>query len=229
MKLVIAFFFSGMLLVPAVAQQNPGAHDTGSAVTRSHPLQSGDGEIRSSQMLALAGSPDGEAYPLATSDNNEGTITVDVWAPATSVEVRPSETEPGKLSPDFAVAALQAAFRMQSTERKIENSIRRGFPVGEFWIRTDIEGIDDSLMLAALSAKNDTDREALRQLRVQSGRLRLWSDWLIDANQKMDLGNYLTSSGALDNDERFQNTVTCTTFLVSMLASRSLGEDSSCR
>lgn len=228
MKSVIAFLIFGFLSVPLAARENQRDGSTPDIAISSQRQHPGNGEIRSSRISTKAESPDGDAYPPEPLDHHEGTIIVDVWSRATAV-TESSKAEPGELSPDFAVAALQVAFRMQTTERKLENSIRQGFPVGEFWIRNDIEGIDDSLILAALSARNDIDREALRQLRVQSGRLRLWSDWLIDANQKMELGNYLTSSGALDNDERFQNTVVCTKHLISMLAAGNLDEDVPCR
>jgi hypothetical protein len=153
----------------------------------------------------------------------EHTITVDVWSSA-----EPSQPEPVKMSPDFAVAGLNAAFKMENTERKIENSIRRGFPLGEFWIQDDLATIDDSLKLAELSATNDTDRQALRELEKQSTRLRLWSNWLIDQNRNLALTDYYISASKLDNDERFVNSVACTKFLVSMLSSRTLAENSSC-
>ena len=158
-----------------------------------------------------------------SSDNGEHTIVVNVWSKSGLEGPRP-----GQVSSTFARAGLNAAFRMQSTERKIENSIRMGFPLGEFWIQTDLDEIDDSLKLAAVSATNDADRQALQQLENESSRLRLWSEWLIDQNRRLALTEYYISSSTLDNDESFQNTVTCTNFLVSMLASRRLGEDNSC-
>jgi hypothetical protein len=104
-----------------------------------------------------------------------------------------------------------------------------GFPLGEFWIQTDLDAIDVSLMLAALAVANDADRQALQQLETQSHRLRAWCNWLIDQNRTQRLANYYISASPLDNDERFQNTVACTKFLRSMLASGRLEEaDRSC-
>jgi len=227
-RVMIALLINGMLLAPSGAQEKASVLTGSASATHTQRQQPSSTDLSSSQMLAPAGSPDGDAYPLGTSTYGEGTITIDVWSPATSLEVEPKEASPAKLSADFVVAALQTAFRMQATERRIENSIRRGFPVGEFWIQSDLAGIDDSLILAGLSAANDTDRLALQQLQEQSGRLRLWCEWLIDAKRNLALGDYLTSSWALDNDERFQNTVACSKFLVSMLASKRLGNDNSC-
>jgi hypothetical protein len=158
-----------------------------------------------------------------TRGTRQHTITVDVWSSA-----EPTQPEPVKVSPDFAAAGLTAAFKMEYTERQIENSLRRGFPLGEFWIQNDLDAIDDSLKMAQLSVSNDADRRALQELEKQSSRLRAWSNWLIDQNRKLALTEYYISSSTLDNDERFVNSVACTKFLVSMLASRTLAENNSC-
>ena len=158
-----------------------------------------------------------------SSDNGEHTIVVNVWSKS-----EPQGPEPVKVSSAFAAAGLNAAFKMELTERKIENSIRRGFPLGEFWIQNDLAEVEDALKLAALAVANDADQQALRELEKQSTRLRTWSDWLIDQNRNLALTEYYISSSTLDRDERFQNSVACTKFLVSMLTSRRLAEDNSC-
>jgi hypothetical protein len=106
-----------------------------------------------------------------------------------------------------------------------------GFPLGGgFWIQTDLDAIDDSLRMAALAATNEADRESLQQLQSETNRLREWCDWLIDQNRNLRLANYFISPATLDNDERYQNTVACNNFLMSMLASGRLKEeDHSCR
>ena len=157
------------------------------------------------------------------SSDQEHTIVVDVWSKS-----EPDAQEPVRVSSVFAVAGLNAAFKMELTERKIENSIRRGFPLGEFWIQNDLAEVDDALKLSTLSVANDADQQALRELEKQSTRLRTWSDWLIDQNRLLALTEYYISSSTLDRDERFQNSVACTKFLVSMLTSRRLAENNSC-
>ena len=158
-----------------------------------------------------------------SSDSSEHTIVVNVWSKSA-----PREPEPVKMSSTFAAAGLNAAFKMELTERKIENSIRRGFPLGEFWIQNDLAEVDDALKLAALSAANDADQQALQELEKQCTRLRTWRDWLIDQNRHLALTEYYISSSTLDNDEQFQNSVACTKFLVSMLSSRTLAQANSC-
>jgi hypothetical protein len=175
------------------------------------------------------GSRDGQGYPQSSSNHAAWTIRVDVSSSATSVDPKPKEADPAALSTGFAVAALNAASRLKFTERRITNSIKMGFPLGEFWIQTDLDSIDDSIAQAAVSATNEADRQGLQQLETQTQRLRLWSDWLIKQNRQQRLAEYYISASPLDNDERFQNTVTCTNFLISMLAGGRLAENSSCQ
>ena len=175
------------------------------------------------------GSRDGQGYPQRSSDHDAWTVRVDVWSSATSVDAKPKEADPATLSRGFAGAALNAATSLKFTERRIANSIKMGFPLGEFWIQTDFDSIDDSLRLAALSASNDADRQALQQLETQTQHLRLWSDWLIQQRKELRLADYYISPSPLDNDERFLNTVACTNFLMSMLAGGRLAENSSCQ
>jgi hypothetical protein len=58
-------------------------------------------------------------------------------------------------------------------------------PLGEFWIQNDLVEVEDALKLAARSAANDADQQALQELQKQSTRLRTWSDWLIDQNRHL--------------------------------------------
>ena len=160
-------------------------------------------------------------HSKSATNRDDGTVVVDVWS---------SEEPPQKLSQGFASAGLMAASRMQNTERRMEQSIKRGFPLGEFWIRLDFDAIDDSLRQASLTVRNDADRTALQQLQGQTERLRAWSDWLIGQNRELRLANYYISPATLDNDEQFQGSVTCTNYLLSMLASGQVQEeDRSCR
>jgi len=173
------------------------------------------------------GSRDAQGNPKGSS-NGTWTMKIDVWSTAASADANPKKEDPATLSRKFAGTALSAATKLKSTERRIANSIKMGFPLGEFWIETDFESIDDSLRLAALSSKNDADRQALHQLEIQSQHLRLWSDWLIEQRRELRLAEYYISASPLDNDERFQSAVACTNFLMSMLASGRLAENSSC-
>ena len=193
-------------------------------------------------LATIAGAQTGEqvsATPRAspsnltegTAENGEHTIVVDVWSSAVQTPTEAKKTDPAKLSRPFAVAASEAAGRLQFTERRITNSIRMGFPLGGgFWIQTDLDAIEDSLRLAALSATNDADQQVLQQLQTQTDRLRGWCNWLIEQNRSLRLASYFISPDPLNNDEEYQNTVTCTRFLLSMVSrGRLQEEDRSCR
>ncbi|MGB8769742.1 MAG: hypothetical protein WCC92_09010 [Candidatus Korobacteraceae bacterium] len=226
-RLMIVLSITGMLLGSVNAQESSSVQNSNRAMAPVQQQPHGK-PIRPPQTQVPPESRDAEGHPQPSSANAGDTIVINVWSSAKSVGGPANEMERKQLSTDFAASALTAACRMQSTERKIENSIRRGFPLGEFWIQSDLEGVDDSLRLAALSVTNDADRQALQQLEGQNSRLQAWTDWLMDANRKMQLGDYYMSASALDNDTRFQSGVACTKFLVSMLASRRLADDNSC-
>jgi hypothetical protein len=216
-----------VLVLCTGAQENGNAQSTDSVTPRSQEKLPSSSMTRPTETQVPPASHDAQSHSEPDS-KSAATIAVDVWSSATSTPAESGETQSAKLTADFAGAALNAAFKMELTERKMENSIRRGFPLGEFWIQNDLDEIDDSLQLAALSVANDADRIALQQLQNQSARLRHWSDWLIKQNRNLALTEYYISSSTLDKDERFQNSVACTKFLVAMLTSRTLAEGDSC-
>ena len=171
-----------------------------------------------------------QTYSPKPATKDPGTITVEVWSSAASPQDQAPEEQNVKLSPGFALAGLTAASRMQNTEQRMEQTIKRGFPLGEFWIRLDFNTIDESMRVASLSVRNGADRQALLELQSQVDRLRLWSDWLIEQNRELRLADYYISPSKLDNDEQFQGSISCTNSLLSMMASGELQEeDRSCR
>jgi hypothetical protein len=181
----------------------------------------------------VAAPPTAAPSTVTVPDNDKAgdKIVVDVWSAALPSAAAQKETDPAKLSPSFAATALGAASRIQFTQSRITNSIRMGFPLGGgFWIRTDLDAIDESLRVATLTATNEADRQTLWQLQNQTDRLRVWCEWLIDQNRNLRLANYFISPEPLDNDENYQNIATCTRFLLSMVATGRLEQvDRSCR
>ena len=149
---MIAFLIAGLLAISVGAQEN-SAQTPNSVVAQQHSrAESSHSKAQPSQE-----EPGAKGHPHETSDSGEDTISVDGWSSATSSAAESTEAEPVKVSPDFGASGLTATFRMELTERKIANSIRRGFPLGEFWIHNDLDEIDDSLKLAALSVTNDAE------------------------------------------------------------------------
>lgn len=228
-RLTFLLLFIGPLLTSSGAQDNGSGQSTKNVIAPSLQGQSSATNIPLTQ-ARVQPFHNIKAHAQAGSDNGKKTIVVNVWSRAAVEEAPTNETDPAQLSPAFAVAASKAASSLQFTEGRIENSIRMGFPLGRgFWIRTDFDAIDDSLTVASLSARSDSDWQALRLLQDQTNRLRTWCDWLMDQNRNLRLADYFVSPEPLDNDEQFQNTLVCTRFLTSMLARGKFAEDSSCR
>lgn len=221
-RLTIALLMISMLPISAVAEGKRSAQTAKSVIARSSRQQPSSTASRPAQTQVPPESRDAKADPQHSSDNGQQTIVVDVWSSA-------EEADPVKLSSGFAASALNAAYRMQSAGRRLEEVIRKSYPLSEYLIQVDLDSIDESLRLATVSATNDADRRALQQLESQNHRFRLLSDWLIEQNRNLGLANYYMSASALDRDERFQTAVACNKFLVSMLASGRLSEDNSCR
>jgi len=209
---------AGLLELSAAAEPNICTQSANGVSTQSACRTPG---ATQSSLASTQAAPSSRDSNQSGSNSDDGTVVVNVWS---------SEEAAQKLSTSFAVAGLTAASRMQNTERRMEQSIKRGFPLGEFWIQLDFDEIDNSLRAASLSSRNDADREALQQLQSEADRLRLWSNWLIEQNRELRLADYYISPAVLDNDEQFQGSVACTNFLLSMMASGQLQEeDRSCR
>ncbi len=217
---VIAFLISGLMMISASARENSGKI-TNDGVRSSREQSST--QTPTAQAQVRSGSPVQAGEPQQSDDNDAGRLVVNVWRAAPQDDVHTDA-----LSPDFTRAALSTAFRMRSTQRTLEDCIKKRYPLNELWIHSELDSIDESLKLASLSATNDADREALQQLENEHNRLQLWTDWLIDAKKNLRLADYYMSDKKLDNDEQFQSSLACTSFLVSMLSSRRLAEGYAC-
>jgi len=151
--------------------------------------------------------------------NGEGTIVVDVWAAA----------EPDALSRSFAGLALTAAAQIRDWQLHLAFTFRSGYPLSEFWIASDRDHAEDALQMARLAAKGEADQAALVQLVKLFGNVQAWIDARVEDMRNLRLANYYMSASAMDNDESFQRNLSCTTSLISMLASGRLAEETTCR
>lgn len=168
--------------------------------------------------------------PLASaqSANREDTIVVNVWAAEhdSAVSAQPAKTV---LSRDFAASALRASAKIRNWQLHLAYALKSGYPLSAFWIDSDRGQAADALQLAGLAAKEEADRAALVQLVDLFGKVQSWSDARLEDKRNMRLANYRMSASALDNDESFQNIVSCTSSLMSMLANGRLAEETTCR
>ena len=134
------------------------------------------------------------------------------------------------LSRDFATSALTAAAQIMDWEMHLAYTLKNGYPLSEYWIAADRDQAADALELAVSAAKRKADRAALMQLANLFGIVQSWSDARLEDKRNLRLANYYyMSASALDNDELFQNAVSCTSSLIAMLASAKLTEETTCR
>ncbi len=168
--------------------------------------------------------------PLASaqSDNREGTVVVNVWAAERDSTVSAQAAEPA-LSRDFAASALRAAAKIRNWQLHFAYALKSGYPLSSYRIASDRGQAADALQLAVFAAKGQADRAALVQLVNLFGNVQSWSDARLEDERNLRLANYRMSASALDNNESFQNTVSCTNSLMSMLAYERLAEETTCR
>lgn len=221
--LMIACVITGVLVVSVHAQAKDKVHTTNSVIAKKWSSGKDTRPVRTE----VSPSQNEKGYPQWSNDTREQSFVAGPCAK--SVADSPENADPDKLSAGFASAALATASRMRSAERRLEFAMKKGYPLCEFCVQAELDLIDGSLTLASTSATNDADRQALQQLESHNRQLRLWSDWLVTANRNLRTANFYMSASALDNDEGFQHAVACTDFLISMLASRRLAQDYSCR
>jgi len=154
----------------------------------------------------------------AQSDNREDRIVVNVWA----------GPEGAVLSRNFATSALKAAAQIRDWQRDLAYTFRIHYPLSEDWIAEDRDRAAEALQLATAAAKGDADEAALGELVTLFESMRSWCDARVKDNRNLELGNYYMSSSALDNDEVFQDALTCSKSLTSMLAKRRFVEETAC-
>jgi hypothetical protein len=148
-----------------------------------------------------------------------------------AVTVSPAGNGPDEqqLSQDFAAAGLRATTLLREWQQSIASTIRVGLLPCESCIAADRNQAGDAMRTATLLAANDADAAALQELLNLSQALQQWSDALVEDSKNAELGRYYTSPTALGDDPLFQKGAKCASFLIPMLASERLEEDSSCQ
>lgn len=146
-------------------------------------------------------------------------------APAT---VSPDQTDQSSMSHDFMKAGVEAITLMREWGSPLVYAIENGYNVTDNWVAGYRDKAADGLRIASLAAKTSADRNALQLLTNEFEALRDWSNKLVQAHKKMDVGKYALSRGALKNEPESQKIITCGHFLALMLAGGSFQDDASC-
>lgn len=168
------------------------------------------------------------SVPHRNNHNREDTIVV-CWPEADPDSAVSGQADRASLSREFAAPALRAASEIRDWQLHLAYTLKMGLPLSEFWIASDRDRAADALQLAVLAPEGEADRAALMQLVNLFENAQRWSDARLEDKRNARLGNYCTSPSALDEDESFQNNVSCANSLISTLASGRLDEETTCR
>lgn len=141
---------------------------------------------------------------------------------------QPDQVDESKLTHDFMKAGIEAISLMREWASPLAYAVENGYNVTDSWVAGYREKAADGLRRASVAAKTDADHNALQLLTNEFEALREWSNKLVQAHNKMDVGKYSLSPGALRNEPESQKMITCGQFLASMLAGGSFQEDASC-
>jgi hypothetical protein len=132
------------------------------------------------------------------------------------------------LSREFMKAGIETLAQMREWASTLGYAIQNGYGVTDSWVADYREQANSSLRLASAAASTDSDRSALQLLTHEFDAVSAWSNQLVEAKKRMDVGKYATSPGALREDPASQKIIACGRFLATMIASSEYRDDPSC-
>jgi hypothetical protein len=151
--------------------------------------------------------------------DNQITLTVPASASGTAGQQSP----PG-FSKEFLSAAIESIAEIREWRVGIATAIENSISVTDSWVSGFQRQASDSLRQASVAAVTATDRAALQLLTNEYNNMRTWSDQLIDARKTLQ---YM-SADQMSSDPLFQQVLTCSHSLASMVASGQFQDDPSC-
>ena len=151
--------------------------------------------------------------------DNQITLTVPPSASGTAGQQSP----PG-FSKEFLSAAIESIAEIREWRVGIATAIQNSISVTDSWVSAFQRQANDSLRQASVAAVTATDRTALQLLTNEYNNMRTWSDQLIAARKTLQY----TSPDDMNSDPLFQQVLTCSHSLASMVASGQFQDDPSC-
>ena len=156
-------------------------------------------------------------------------LTVPCSAAATPSNVtEPAPAPHTGLSRDFMKAGIETLAQMREWASTLGYAIQNGYGVTDSWVADYREQANSSLRQATAAASTEGDRNAVQLLTHEFDAVTAWSNQLVEAKKRMDVGRYATSPGALREDPASQKIIACGRFLATMIASSEYQDDPSC-
>ena len=151
--------------------------------------------------------------------DNQITLTV----PASASGAAGQQSPPG-FSREFLSAAIESIAAVREWRTGIATAIQNSISVTDSWVSAFQRQANDSLRQASVAAVTATDRAALQLLTNEYNNMRTWSDQLIAARKTLQY----RSPEDMNSDPLFQQVLTCSHSLASMVASGQFQDDPSC-
>ena len=151
--------------------------------------------------------------------DNQITLTV----PASASGAAGQQSPPG-FSREFLSAAIESIAAVREWRTGIATAIQNPISVTDSWVSAFQRQANDSLRQASVAAVTATDRAALQLLTNEYNNMRTWSDQLIAARKTLQ---YMSPED-MNSDPLFQQVLTCSHSLASMVASGQFQDDPSC-
>jgi hypothetical protein len=151
--------------------------------------------------------------------DNQITLTV----PASASGAAGQQSPPG-FSREFLSAAIESIAAVREWRTGIATAIQNSISVTDSWVSAFQRQANDSLRQASVAAVTATDRAALQLLTNEYNNMRTWSDQLIAARKTLQ---YMSPED-MNSDPLFQQVLTCSHSLASMVASGQFQDDPSC-
>jgi hypothetical protein len=151
--------------------------------------------------------------------DNQITLTVPPSASGTA-----GQQSPLGFSKEFLSAAIESIAEIREWRVGIATAIENSISVTDSWVSAFQRQANDSLRQASVAAVTATDRAALQLLTNEYNNMRTWSDQLIAARKTLQY----TSPDDMNSDPLFQQVLTCSHSLASMVASGQFQDDPSC-
>jgi hypothetical protein len=152
--------------------------------------------------------------------DNQITLTV----PAPSASGGAGQQSPPGFSKEFLSASIESIAAVREWRTGIATAIQNSISVTDSWVSAFQRQANDSLRQASVAAVTATDRAALQLLTNEYNNMRTWSDQLIAARKTLQ---YMSPED-MSSDPLFQQVLTCSHSLASMVASGQFQDDPSC-